>query len=162
MHNVNRCEQEMNRLHFACPSCGSKTRRHGSRSLHPLLRSSYAQCTNHLCGAIWQLSTEVTAILSSPSSLYAASTPVLPVLTADDMAHEVALQYVVDNVDELDSMLLKCPAYLKLRLGLDPATADLVTRQVLVKQHKQHYIEWLNRDMVIGNDVSVSAPVSND
>lgn len=145
---------------FYCPTCGSLTTTNGSRALHPLLRRSYAQCSNHLCSASWQLSIEVTASVSPTSPLYAADAPVLPVIGADDdIAYELALQYIGSHADDIDSLLMHCPLHLQQRLGLDAGAADLLTRQVLVKQDKARYISWLSIDMAVGNDVSVTAPV---
>lgn len=148
---------------FYCPTCGSLTTTNGSRALHPLLRRSYAQCSNHLCSASWQLSIEVTASVSPTSPLYAADSPVLPgIADADDIAYEVALQFIDRDESDIDSILVQCPLYLQQRLGLDAGAADVLTRQVLVKQNKERYISWLGLDIAMGNDVSVSAPVLLD
>lgn len=145
---------------FLCPTCGSLTTTNGSRALHPLLRRSYAQCTNHLCSASWQLSIEVTASVSPSSPLFAADSPILPVIAGDDdIAYEVALQFIDRDESDIDNILVQCPLYLQQRLGLDAGEADVLTRQVLVKKNKDRYISWLGIDMAVGKDVSVSAPV---
>lgn len=148
---------------FLCPSCGSMTTTNGSRELHKLLRRSYAQCSNHLCSASWQLSIEVTASMSPTSSLYAADAPALPDAVASaDIAYELALQYLQSHSDEdINSILGQCPIYLQSHIQIDAATADVITRQVLVRRDSIGYARLLGIDMGSKADysVTVTAPV---
>ncbi|MFZ2843361.1 ogr/Delta-like zinc finger family protein [Psychrobacter sp.] len=142
---------------FYCPTCGSLTTTNGSRELHKLLRRSYAQCSNHLCSASWQLSIEVTASMSPTSSLYAADAPVLPdAVTSDDIAHELALQFLHSHdADDIDSILGQCPIFLQSHTDIDAAMADVITRQVLVSRDSSGYSSWL----ALGSMGSSIAPV---
>ena len=57
----------MSVLRVECPHCGSKSRIRTSTQLSTLVRKSYCQCDNVMCGHTFVVHTEVVRTLSPPA-----------------------------------------------------------------------------------------------
>lgn len=51
-----------------CPNCGESIRIRNSVAMHPLLRTTYMQCVNVVCGATYRGQVEITHLMS-PSGM---------------------------------------------------------------------------------------------
>ena len=123
---------------FPCPACGSPTSINGSRTQHALLRRAYAQCKNPLCGASWQLSTEIASAASPTSDLFAEQVKSLRVPVADtaDQVLDLAMHFIANGNKKWsrDEAVSHCATYLlKYVSTISRATAEMTAARAIAE-----------------------------
>ncbi len=131
---------------FPCPSCGAPTKIGGSREQSPMLRRAYAQCTNYLCSASWQLNIEVAAVCSPPSKLFAANAPRSRDVALEDVLPDLAQEFVVRGklTHSREKAIEQCIHYLFEKSGetINQAQAWLLAAQAVAAYDSRQYPLW--------------------
>lgn len=123
---------------FLCPACKSPTKINGSRAQHSLLRRSYAQCQNPLCGASWQLNIEIASAASPVSDLFAEQVKPLriPVAETADQVLDLAMHFIANGNKKWsrDEAMAHCVTYLlKYVSTISRATAEMTAARAIAE-----------------------------